>query len=84
MSKIYKAHQIRYIKEYDDLCMRYMKLNSIIDKAEKGILDFELNCPLELLKEQADVMWRYIEILWTRADYENVDLNPICKEVIYS
>jgi hypothetical protein len=84
MSKIYKAHQIRYIKEYDDLCMRYMKLNSIIDKAEKGILEFELNCPLELLKEQADVMWRYIEILWERSVYEKVDLNPVCEGVIYS
>lgn len=84
MSKIYKAYQIRYIKEYDDLCMRYIKLNSIIDKAEKGILEFELNCPLELLKEQADIMWRYIEILWERSAYEKVDLNPVCKGAIYS
>lgn len=84
MSKIYKAYQIRYIKEYDDLCIRYMKLNALLKKADEGTLDFELNCPLELLKEQADVMWRYIEILWERSVYEKVDLNPVCEGAIYS
>lgn len=79
-----EAYQVRYMKEYDELCMRYMKLNAIIKKAEEGTLDFELNCPLELLKEQADVMWRYIEILWERSEYEKVDLVPITNGVTYA
>ena len=73
------AYQVRFVKEYDDLCTRYMKLNSIINKYEKGTLDFELNCPIEMLKEQAETMWKYIEILWNRSEYEKVDLNPVCK-----
>ena len=81
---IMKDYQVRYYKEYEDLCIRYMKLNSILDKYDKGQLDFELNCPIELLREQADVMWRYIEILWERSVYENVDLNPVCKGALYS
>ena len=79
-----EAYQVRYVKEYGELCVKYMKLNALLTKAEKGQLDFELNCPLELLKEQADVMWRYIVILWERSQYEKVDLNPICKGAIFS
>ena len=78
-----EAYQVRYMKEYDELCMRYMKLNALLKKADEGTLDFELNCPLELLKEQADVMWRYIEILWERSVYEKVDLVPITNGVCY-
>jgi len=72
-----EAYQVRFIKEYDDLVARYVKLNNLIKKAEDGILDFELNCPVELLKEQSEIMWRYIEILWERSAYEKVDLIPI-------
>ena len=78
-----EAYQVRYMKEYDELCTRYMKLNALLKKADEGTLDFELNCPLELLKEQADVMWRYIEILWERSEYEKVDLVPITNGVCY-
>ena len=79
---IMEAYQVRYIKEYDDLVTRYMKLNSLLKKYDEGTLDFELNCPIELLREQADAMWKYIEILWERSDYEKVDLNPITKGVV--
>ena len=71
------AHQVRFIGEYNDLVERYIKLNSFIKEVEEGLVNIELNCPLELLKEQADVMWRYIEILWERSVYEEVDLIPI-------
>ena len=77
------AHQVRFISEYDDLVERYMRLNSFIKTVEEGSVNVELNCPLELLKEQADVMWRYIEILWERSAYEEVDLNPITNGVYY-
>ena len=71
------AYQVRFIKEYDDLCTRYMKLNSIISKYDKGTLDFELNCPIELLREQAETMFKYIEILWERSSYEKVCLRTM-------
>lgn len=77
------AQQVRFISEYDDLVGKYMKLNSFIKTVEKGLVNVELNCPLELLKEQADVMWRYIEILWERSVYEEVDLNPVTNGVYY-
>ena len=69
-----EAYQVRYMKEYNDLCERYKKLLKFIRKAECGELDFELNCPLELLKEQADVMKRYIDILLYRDKYEGIGL----------
>lgn len=72
-----EAYQVRFMKEYDDLVTRYTKLNNLIKKAEEGTLDFELNCPIELLKEQLEIMWKCIEILWERSAYEKVDLIPI-------
>ena len=79
MSKPLKDYQIRYLDEYNTLVKRYLKLNAIINKYEFGTLDFDLNCPLELLKEQSDIMWNYIDVLWRRADYEGVELNKICE-----
>lgn len=69
-----EAYQVRCMKEYNDLCERYKKLLKLIRKAEYGELDFELNCPLELLKEQADIMKRYIDILLYRDKYEKIGL----------
>jgi hypothetical protein len=71
------------MKEYNDLCERYKKLLKLIRKAEYGELDFELNCPLELLKEQADVMKRYIDILLCRDKYEGVGLVEYNFNIMY-
>ena len=78
-----QAYQVRYINEYKELCERYMKLNRMLDKYDRGTLEFELNCPVELLRAQSEVMWKYIEILWNRADYEGVDLMPVSKGAVY-
>lgn len=77
------AHQIRFINEYDNLVDKYIRLKSFIDTIEDRKENIELNCPLELLKEQSDIMWRYIEILWERSTYEEVDLNPVTNGVYY-
>ena len=69
-----KDYQERMKKEYDELKDRYIKLNKIIIKAEKGELDFELSCPLILLKQQRNVMKRYIDILEKRGFYEGIEL----------
>lgn len=69
-----KDYQERMKKEYDELKDRYIKLNQIIIKAEKGELDFELSCPLILLKQQRNVMKRYLDILEKRGFYEGIEL----------
>ena len=55
---IMKAYQVRMYNEYVQLCERYKKLINILKRADDKTLDFVLNTPLELLKEQADVMKR--------------------------
>ena len=79
-----EAYQVRFMNEYDELVLRYTEIITIIKNFEEGTLDFTLKCPIELLKEQADVLWRYIEILWERSEYENVDLNPVTNGVCYA
>ena len=69
-----KDYQERMKKEYDELKNRYIKLNQIIIKADKGELDFELSCPLILLKQQRNVMKRYLNILEKRGFYEGIEL----------
>lgn len=69
-----KDYQERMKKEYDELKDRYIKLNQIIIKADKGELDFELSCPLILLKQQRNVMKRYLDILEKRGFYEGIEL----------
>ena len=69
-----KDYQERMKKEYNELKDRYIKINQIIIKAEKGELDFELSCPLILLKQQRNVMKRYLDILEKRGFYEGIEL----------
>ncbi len=69
-----KDYQERMKNEYDELKARYIKLNQIIIKADKGELDFELSCPLILLKQQRNVMKRYLDILEKRGFYEGIEL----------
>ena len=69
-----KDYQERMKKEYDELKDRYIKLNQIIIKADKGEFDFELSCPLILLKQQRNVMKRYLDILEKRGFYEGLEL----------
>ena len=74
-----KDYQVRFMDEYNTLINKYLKLNKIINLYELDQLDFTLNCPIELLKEQSDIMWNYINVLWKRAEFENVKLNKISK-----
>ncbi|HEL1912129.1 TPA: hypothetical protein U2D62_001316 [Streptococcus suis] len=43
-------------------------------KYEAGQLDFVPDCPLDLLKEQEEIMNQYLGILEARALFENVTL----------
>lgn len=64
----------RFKKEYYELRERFQKLDMMIDKYEKGQLEFEPKCPIDLLKSQRSVMWDYLSILEQRAKIEEIKL----------
>ena len=68
-------YKVRFVKEYNELKERYGKLHKMIVKAEAGTLDFEPDCPLDLLKQQAKAMGEYLHILEIRAEIERIDIN---------
>ena len=68
-------YKVRFVKEYKELKERYGKLHKMIVKAEAGTLDFEPDCPLDLLKQQAKAMGEYLHILEIRAEIEKVNIN---------
>lgn len=78
-----EAYQERYVNEYEQLCDKYGKLLKILRKIDSDSLEFNLNCPIELLKEQADIMSRYIDVLLRRATYENVELPHYNFNIMY-
>ena len=61
--------------EYKELKDRYNKLHKMLVKYDAGKLEFTPTCPIELLKEQAAVMGRYLYILEIRSIIEGVDLS---------
>lgn len=75
----------RFIAEYWQTKIRYEKLRNFCNRIEVGemtegkIPEPEHDCPLELLREQQNIMGRYLHILELRAIIEEVDLN-IMKE----
>jgi hypothetical protein len=64
----------RFKKEYYELRERFQKLDTMIDKYEKGQLEFEPKCPIDLLKGQRSTMWNYLKILEQRAKIEEIKL----------
>ncbi len=60
--------------EYQQLKERYDKLHKMIVKYEAGTLEFTPNCPIDLLKEQAAAMGKYLYVLEVRAQIEKIDL----------
>lgn len=65
----------RFRAEYKQLIIRLSKLEDIIAKQKTNKLEFELRCPLHILRLQAHCMESYVEILRTRAQYEGIDLD---------
>lgn len=64
----------RFIAEYQQVKIRYDKLDDMTVKYEAGTLPFTPNCSLELLKEQKKHMGCYIRCLKIRAEIENINL----------
>lgn len=72
--EIMEGYKERMVQEYQDLKRRQEKLHRILVKCEAGTLDFELDCPVELLRKQEWAMVEYLNILELRAEIEKVDI----------
>ena len=70
-----EAYKQMMIIEYRELKERADKLATMLDKWDKGTLDFTPTCPRYLLENQLEAMKNYVGILQTRAKLEGVDLN---------
>lgn len=64
----------RFKAEYQQLKIRYDKLDAMTVKYEAGTLDFTPNCSLQLLKEQKMHMGYYLRCLKIRALIEGIKL----------
>lgn len=71
---ISKNYKDRFRAEYYQTKIRYEKLHSIIIKYDANMLDFKLNCPIELLKKQCSIMGEYLYRLEMRAEIEDIKL----------
>lgn len=67
--------QARFKEEYHDLKNRQAKLHKMLVKFDAGTLDFKPTCPVELLRQQENVMSEYMRILEIRAQMEGVILD---------
>ena len=64
----------RFKKEYYELRERFQKLDRMISLYEKGQIEFQPKCSIDLLKRQRSVMWDYLSILEQRAKIEEINL----------
>lgn len=62
----------RFIAEYYQVKIRAEKLECILETWNH--LKFEPDCPKSILQEQLKTMKQYLQILESRAVYENIDL----------
>ncbi len=74
MEDIKMDYKERMRNEYIELKDKYDKLHRMLVKYDAGKLNFTPTCPIELLREQAATMGKYLYILKTRAEIEQVDL----------
>ncbi len=64
----------RFKAEYFQAEIRYNKLESMLDKWDKGELIFVPDCPKALLEVQMYTMSEYLDILKQRAKFENIEI----------
>lgn len=73
-SRTMEGYKKRMVEEYRELREKYVKLHRMIVKYEAGKLEFELTCPVEILKQQASAMGKYLYTLEVRAQIEGIKL----------
>lgn len=64
----------RFKAEYQQVKIRYDKLNKMLVKMEAGTLDFTPTCTKAILMEQKRYMGEYIRCLSVRAEMEGIEL----------
>lgn len=64
----------RFKAEYLQTKIRYMRLSQMLVKYDAGTLDFTPDCPIELLRNQANAMSEYLHALEVRAEVEKIKL----------
>lgn len=64
----------RFKAEYQQVVIRYQKLSAMLEKWDKGELNFEPTCPRSTYNMQVRAMTDYIAVLEARAVMEGVDL----------
>lgn len=64
----------RFKAEYYQLEIRLDKLTTMLEKWDKGELNFTPTCPRELYDQQVNGMVDYLNALRSRAELEHVDL----------
>ena len=64
----------RFKAEYYQVKIRYEKLKAMLEKWDKGELNFTPTCPRSTYDMQTKAMADYIAVLEARAVMENVDL----------
>lgn len=65
----------RFKSEYQQVVIRYQKLKAMLEKWDKGELNFEPTCPRSTYNMQIKAMTDYIAVLEARAVMENVNLD---------
>lgn len=70
-----KDYEKRFVEEYHYIDEKGRKLGDIIWKYERGTLDFEPKCSIELLTTQLNIMAAYLSILEERARIEDIPLD---------
>jgi len=71
---ISKDYKERFKAEYYQLHIRYMKLLNMVDKWDKGKLNFTPTCNRIIYSEQLYYMENYLDILYYRAKKEGIEL----------
>lgn len=64
----------RFVAEYKQLTIRYKGLKTMLEKWDKGELNFEPICPRSVYKLQIKAMEDYITVLQARAAIEGIVL----------
>lgn len=67
-------YKSRFLTEYYQLEMRLEKLNTMLEKWDKGTLDFTPTCPRSIYDLQAEYMKKYLTILESRAKMESIKI----------
>lgn len=78
MSEDYKE---RFRAEYGQVAIRHQKLKAMLEKWDKGELNFTPTCPRSTYDLQIKAMADYIAVLEARAVMEDILLNEFWKSV---